>query len=149
MEGLLLGLRVAAAAALYGFLVALLLMLRRDLGAEEDRPEGSQPAARMVVLETEDRVLEAGTVFVLQPLTSIGRGRDNTISIPDSFASTHHALVSWRGSQWWLEDQGSRNGTLINGLAVDRPVVVTTGDVISIGRTAFRLEREDGPRSER
>jgi pSer/pThr/pTyr-binding forkhead associated (FHA) protein len=48
--------------------------------------------------------------------------------------------LSLRGSQWWLEDLNSRNGTLLNDIALDGPVVVTVGDVLTIGNTVFKLE---------
>jgi predicted component of type VI protein secretion system len=145
MEILLLGLRLAAAAALYAFLGAVLLALRRDLVSTQ-QPAGSvRTSARLVVLDAEEPVLEAGTTFALHPVTSIGRGADNTITIADSFASTRHALVSWRGNQWWVEDLGSRNGTQLNGVAVHQPTVVASGDTVAVGRTIFRMELYDGP----
>jgi pSer/pThr/pTyr-binding forkhead associated (FHA) protein len=51
-------------------------------------------------------------------------------------------LLSWKEEQWWLEDQGSRNGTLLNGTRIVDPTVVSTGDVIGIGRTELKLELE-------
>ena len=47
-----------------------------------------------------------------------------------------------RNGQWWLEDRASRNGTLLNGVPVQQPVIVTDGDVIGIGNYHFRLEME-------
>ncbi|MEZ4516382.1 MAG: FHA domain-containing protein [Chloroflexota bacterium] len=35
---------------------------------------------------------------------------------------------------------GSRNGTLLNDVRLTAETVVTTGDVITIGRAKFRLE---------
>jgi hypothetical protein len=149
MEELLLGLRILAAAILYSFLGALLLMLRRDLRSDSGRSEAAKPSAKLIVIDSEERVLETGTTFPLAAVTSIGRGPGNTISIADSYASTHHALISWRGSQWWLEDQGSRNGTMLNGEPIVAPTVVASGDIVGVGRTAFRLEGGDGPGSQR
>jgi hypothetical protein len=145
MEMVLLGLRILAAVVLYAFLAAILGMLRRDLRSTDETKDVAQRSARLVVVETEGGVFGAGTTFVLELVTSVGRGPGNTISVPDSFASTRHALIAWRGSQWWVEDQGSRNGTLLNGVAVGRPTVIAAGDIVAVGRTAFRLERDDGP----
>jgi pSer/pThr/pTyr-binding forkhead associated (FHA) protein len=49
-------------------------------------------------------------------------------------------LLSLRGSQWWLEDLNSRNGTLLNDSPLETPTVVTMGDVVTIGNTQFKLE---------
>jgi hypothetical protein len=144
MDVLLLALRILAAVALYAFLGALLVALWRDLRRSGDRGEATHSSARLVVVNTPERAIETGTVFVLQPVTSLGREPSNTIAIPDSYASAHHALLTWTGGQWWLEDQGSRNGTFLNGVPVSSPTVVTTGDIVGVGRIEFRLERTDG-----
>jgi pSer/pThr/pTyr-binding forkhead associated (FHA) protein len=41
-----------------------------------------------------------------------------------------------------LEDQNSRNGTQLNGERISDPTVVSTGDVIGVGRTQLKLELE-------
>ena len=94
------------------------------------------------MLQTTDEAIEAGTAFPLQPVTSIGRSLGNTIPLSDTYASSQHALLSWKEGQWWLEDQASRNGTLLNETRVVEPTVVSTGDVIGIGRTKLKLELE-------
>ncbi|MBM2850996.1 MAG: putative domain containing protein, partial [Anaerolineales bacterium] len=75
-------------------------------------------------------------------LTSIGRASTNTIPLPDETASLEHALITHRNGKWWLEDLDSRNGTTLNGQAVTTPTVVSTGDVVGLGRTQFKLEVE-------
>ncbi|MER3459472.1 MAG: FHA domain-containing protein, partial [Chloroflexota bacterium] len=86
--------------------------------------------------------LPEGTVFPLQPVTSLGRAPTNTVALPDSYASGEHALLSLRGNQWWLEDLGSRNGTFLNGVLITEPVVASAGDIISIGRVQLKVELE-------
>jgi pSer/pThr/pTyr-binding forkhead associated (FHA) protein len=73
-------------------------------------------------------------------VTSIGRSPGNTIVIPDTYASSQHALLTWREGQWWLADQNSRNGTTLNGAAIQNPTIVSSGDVIGVGRMQLRLE---------
>ncbi|MEA3341299.1 MAG: FHA domain-containing protein, partial [Chloroflexota bacterium] len=58
------------------------------------------------------------------------------------YASTQHTLLTWREGQWWLEDQGSRNGTRLNSARISSPTVVSTGDVIGVGHTELKLELE-------
>jgi hypothetical protein len=142
MDILLLALRVLLAILLYAFLAAVFVMVWRDVrqaavGREPDRRSG-----QLVVLQTTDEAIEAGTAFPLQPVTSIGRSLGNTIPLSDTYASSQHALLSWKEGQWWLEDQASRNGTLLNETRVVEPTVVSTGDVIGIGRTKLKLELE-------
>jgi pSer/pThr/pTyr-binding forkhead associated (FHA) protein len=129
---------------LYGFLVAVLLMLWRDLRQAAGGGGRTRPLGQVVVLEAADEALAVGTAFPLQPVTSIGRSPVNTISIPDNFASGQHALLTWREGQWWLEDQRSRNGTLLNGERISDPTVVSAGDVVGVGNTRLKLELNGG-----
>ncbi|MFL7790813.1 MAG: FHA domain-containing protein [Anaerolineae bacterium] len=140
MDILLLILRLLLAILLYAFLAAVLVMVWRDLRQTTTGPKISPRSGELVILQTTDEALEIGTAFPLQPITSMGRAPSNTIIISDTYASSQHALLTWRESQWWLEDQGSRNGTLLNDTRITTPTVVSAGDVIGIGRSRLKLE---------
>jgi len=142
MDIVLLALRILLAILLYAFLAAVFVMLWRDLRQAATSREATRPGGQLVVLSAADDALAAGTVFHLQPVTSIGRSPNNTISIPDTYASAQHTLLTWREGQWWLEDRDSRNGTLLNGARISGPAVVSAGDVIGVGRTQLKLELE-------
>jgi len=134
--------RVLLTVLLYAFLAAILIVLWRDLHMTARAPAAvHERKARLIVLAGCDG-LEADTAFSLQPFTTLGRSAVNTIVVPDAFASAEHALISWRGGQWWLEDLGSRNGTLLNDVSVTAPVVLGAGDVIGIGQVKFKVEVE-------
>jgi pSer/pThr/pTyr-binding forkhead associated (FHA) protein len=139
MDLLLLALRVLLAILLYAFLAAVMLMLWRDLRQAATSGETTRPSGRLVVVHAEDETLAVGDAFPLQPVTSIGRAPDNTVLIPDSYVSAQHALLTWREGQWWLEDRGSKNGTLLNGARIGAPTVISAGDVISMGRTQLKV----------
>jgi DNA-binding response OmpR family regulator len=83
----------------------------------------------------------AGLRFVLdQPVTLIGRAEDCQLQVHDPLASRHHAEIrrdSWR---YVLADLGSRNGTLVNGEAVQEPYQLQNGDTILIATTPLRFE---------
>ena len=134
--------RLLLTVLLYVFLGAVLFVLWRDLRASTNVPAAIQERkARLVVLQACDG-LEPGTAFSLQPFTTLGRSAPNAIVVPDTFASAEHALVSWRGGQWWLEDLGSRNGTQLNDALVTLPTILGAGDVISIGQVKLKVEIE-------
>ena len=143
MDILLFVLRLVLAGLLYAFLGAVLIMLWRDLRRGTTERPDSRPESRLVVLdgaaESSDG-LASGTAFPLQPVTSIGRSPSNAVVIPDTYASSQHALLTWREGQWWLEDRNSRNGTRLNGKPVAEPTLVSAGDVIAVGRTKLKLE---------
>ena len=85
----------------------------------------------------------AGTKITLgdQPIL-IGRADDSTLVLTDDFASSRHARVTTRGGQWYVEDLGSTNGTLVNGRRITRQPL-SDGDVIRIGHSVL-VYRQDG-----
>ena len=74
-------------------------------------------------------------------MATLGRDVNNTIVVDDPFASTEHAVLSFRGRAWYLEDLESTNGTYLNGSPIDGLAAVTFGDELQVGRVRFRLER--------
>lgn len=72
--------------------------------------------------------------------TTIGRSTDNTLQIEDDYLSANHARLYLRDNIWWLEDLGSRNGTLLNNIQLKRAVIVTRGDIISMGNIHLKIE---------
>ena len=143
LDIVLLVLRLALAGLLYAFLGAIVLLLWRDLNQVPRERRRDRPKGRLVLLNYAGEAADMpppGTTFGLEPVTLIGRSPRCTIVIPDTFASSEHALLFWREGQWWLEDQNSRNGTRLNDEPVDSLTMVSEGDVIAIGRTSLRLE---------
>ena len=72
----------------------------------------------------------------------IGRAADNTIVLSDERVSAHHARITFTGGQWVLEDLGSRNGTFVNELPLEGPLVVALEDRIQIGSVILELTQE-------
>jgi hypothetical protein len=144
IDVILLLLRFISSLLLIGVLLVLFVVIWRDYRKASTQAEaGRRSYGQMVVLrEIDGQVLLTGERFPLLPLTSLGRSPTNTIPIDDTFASGEHALVALRNGQWWLEDRQSRNGTLLNDFPVIQPMIVTNGDIISIGQIKFRLEME-------
>jgi hypothetical protein len=115
----------------------LVVVQSGEQAADED---SSQTAELTGAVDALDAAALTGTSFPLLPLTSLGRGPMNTVVLNDTFCSQEHALVTWRGGQWWLEDRHSSNGTRLNGERIAGPVVVSAGDVIGIGQIALKVE---------
>jgi hypothetical protein len=135
VEILLVILRVLIALTLYAFLGVLLYYQRREL-LNLTRTVEEAPAACLIRVTEDNQTV----TYPLRLVNLVGRAADNTISIEDKTLSAHHCRISRHGGQWWLEDLGSRNGTHVNELALEEPLVVTYGDVITMGRVEFRLE---------
>lgn len=141
-ELLLLILRVAIAVALYAFLATLFLYMWRDVQST-GRSESSarQVSGRLVIVEVDDSLsLDVGRAIVFQSLATIGRSPTATLVLPDTFASTEHARITRRHGQWWLDDLNSRNGTTVNGVQITGAVVLSSNDIIGVGRVKLRFE---------
>ncbi|MDO8586305.1 MAG: FHA domain-containing protein [Armatimonadota bacterium] len=82
----------------------------------------------------------ASMTFDLAAETSIGReaGRDVCLS-SDMAASRRHARVVKEDQGFVLYDEGSSNGTFLNGARVTR-AVLSPGDTITVGATELRFE---------
>ncbi|RMF70498.1 MAG: FHA domain-containing protein, partial [Calditrichaeota bacterium] len=88
---------------------------------------------------------EDGTTQVhhLFPNTySIGRGEENDIVLADASVSRKHAIIEFREGGFVIRDQGSKNGSLLNG------VHFTTGDLrdmdcIQLGQVVLHFFDEE------
>jgi pSer/pThr/pTyr-binding forkhead associated (FHA) protein len=77
------------------------------------------------------------------PKVKIGRDPSNQVVIPDdTFTSRHHAWITLDEGEFWLEDLGSTNGTLLNGHPVVKRQVLSAGDKIRVGHTELTFEAE-------
>jgi len=140
MDTLILVIRLLLTALLYLFLGAVFVVLWRDLRTTTEAPVAIQERKARLIALASCEGLEKGVALALQPFTTLGRGPANTIVVPDTFASAEHALISWRGGQWWLEDLDSRNGTRLNDVSVTAPTVLSAGDLVSIGQVKLKVE---------
>jgi pSer/pThr/pTyr-binding forkhead associated (FHA) protein len=139
---LLLVLQLGFVALLYLVLMRFAGSLLRDLrNAEQAQLASRSGIGTLSVLESPGDEPPAGTTIPLGPINSIGRNVNNTIYVEDDFVSTNHAMLTFRGHSWFVEDQGSTNGTYVNGHRIDRPVALSFGDELTIGRVRMRLDR--------
>jgi hypothetical protein len=133
-------LRLALLGLLYLFLALVVLSARRDLHLIAAPDAVTRPkSAQLVVLDPGQTSLTAGETLALGAVTSLGRSKQCTIVLDDTFVSSEHAVVAYRAGQWWLVDRGSTNGTLLNGRPVHGEVGVNAADVIGIGDVQLRL----------
>jgi hypothetical protein len=87
-----------------------------------------------------------GRVHALEKRTVIGRTpAARGISILHASVSRRHAMISLDGATWWLEDQGSSNGTRVADEPVARTALVP-GDRLTVGAVGLYFVIDDGQR---
>ena len=83
----------------------------------------------------------SGHIFELSSASVIvGREPGNDIALPnDTTVSRHHATIIQSNGGYAIKDEGSSNGTFVNGAKVTQQNL-SAGDEIQIGATKFRFE---------
>lgn len=132
--------RVVSALLLLAFLGLIVYYLYRDALLVQSRVTAGSQFATLRVIGNEKADPPIDTCYPVGRICSIGRSSRNNIILNDSYVSQEHARLLHRDGHLWLDDLGSRNGTLLNDMPLATETVVTDGDVITIGRAKFRLE---------
>lgn len=117
--------------------VAMAPAARADHGPPDDVAEAPVAARRQRVFLRS--VPDGRTVALDEANVTIGREEKQVqLHLPDDSVSPLHARIRRRDGDYWLYDEGSQQGTLLNherlGLA---PRLLKHGDEIQIGRVRF------------
>lgn len=78
----------------------------------------------------------AGEMFPLDGETTVGRSPDCGIFLDDVTVSRKHAILRERDGEFFIEDQGSLNGTFVNRKRVES-AQLDDGDELQVGK--YRL----------
>ena len=99
-------------------------------------------------MSVEVRNLQSGEMFQVGPEGAIiGRvGGGASIQVEDRSVSKKHARIFTDGSQWFLEDMGSVNGTVVEGNKIGGAVPLMPGLVFSLSKHRFEIVRAPGGR---
>ncbi len=146
----LLGLRIGLLALLWVFIFLALGAMRRDVNRAASVSSVSAPAAapragarhheragHITIVEgpLQGSHMELGALEELV----LGRATNCDFITGDDYSSAHHSRLFRRGSDWFVEDLESRNGTYVDGMRIDQPEQVGVGSEIKMGRTTVRL----------
>lgn len=114
-----------------------------------ERPPSTERAAAMLVVMDMDvdakfPLISENEIMVgrLDPHRGIRPDVDLSKYDPASRISRRHARITTRGHQFFIEDMGSANGTVINGrarLKPQEPYPLVNGDVVKIGETTLKF----------
>ncbi|CAM3984351.1 FHA domain-containing protein [Helcobacillus massiliensis] len=159
-------LRLAFIIALWVFVVAALIILRNDLfgttvisrGSGKDKRREQRTVTspeELAKMRTDPEAVATSLVVTAGPLKGttirlgaspvlIGRAPECTLVLNDDYASNRHARIFPDGDDWFVEDLGSTNGTMLSDQQITQAVPFKSGAQVRIGRTVIELRR--GPR---
>ena len=86
------------------------------------------------------RNLEHAGVHVVYGIVGLKTHAKCVLVVRDDGVSARHARLESHGDRWVLADVGSRNGTRLNGRAVNGPAPLSHGDEIGLGELMWRFE---------
>ena len=111
-------------------------MLLRFLSAETHAPPGT---ARVWLIDPQGEQVD--NIVDLGDLTLIGRRRDCHIVLPDNAVSRQHARIRREGDRYFIADDGSTNGTLLNDEPLIKEEPLQDRDEICVGtyKLIFRV----------
>lgn len=72
----------------------------------------------------------------------LGRATTSDIVLGDQFSSGCHAIIVPTEKGYAIQDQGSKNGTFLNGRRVSGEAALNRGDEILVGETKIIFDRE-------
>ena len=140
-EVFLFTLRLISASLLLSLLFTIAFILWRDMRSITQSANVTRRIYGKLVslVQVDNMYAPTGDTYPLRPLTHFGRSPTNNIVLKDDFASSEHATIALKDGRWWLEDRRSRNGTILNGELLTSAVIITDGDIISIGQSHFKV----------
>src|SRR5437764_6934534 len=127
---LLWGVRIAFLVLLYLFLIRAFGALHGALAGEQVGPARASGIAHLVVQRSVRGAARVGERLPLRAVNAIGRDAGNDVVVNDEAASAKHALLEFADGEWWIEDAGSTNGTMVNGGVVRSRERVQYGDEV-------------------
>ncbi len=109
------------------------------------RPAGTEPCLTLIFACDQPRASgrryglgETKEVLIGRGLTAETHPTPGSLELrfEDAWMSARHARLMWALGRWMIEDAGSKNGTVINGVRTER-ARLAEGDLIEIGQRFF------------
>ena len=129
-------LRVTFLVVLYIFLALAIWMLWRSVVSKQ-KHQGNIPIPNLILSASVGQ--KQLTLSFAGPEVLIGRSQDCDFILEDATVSSRHAHLYYNLNQWWFEDFKSTNGSFLDGIRVEEPIVVKDNDEIYCGDAIFRI----------
>jgi len=129
-------LRILFLVFLYSFLGVAIWMLWRSVVSKQANQ--GNIAIPSLTLATDVGVEPKTQTFAGNEVL-IGRSQDCDFIIDDPTVSSRHARLFYHLDQWWFEDHQSTNGSFLDGIRVEEPIVVKDNDEFYCGDAIFKI----------
>ncbi len=97
------------------------------------QPMHMSPFIEQVTGDDKGKIFELGSTQL-----TIGRARENDIVVQSEAVSRLHARLIQSDGGWFIRDNGSKNGIMVNGKNC-RESWLQTGDIVQVGDFVFRF----------
>lgn len=117
-------------------------------GSEKPARNGHEKMYRRKVSEGPELVVEESDIMAPDLIfqindggvTILGRSSNSDVVLKsDDYVSGEHAKITRHGGLLYVEDNGSTNGTYVNGQKAVGATPLRSGDAIGVGSTTFRF----------
>lgn len=95
------------------------------------------PSLVLIAEESPRQVFQLGRAILM-----VGRSDDSEIQVPDIGVSRNHASIVMDGDHYVVRDNGSLNGTYVNGEQVSRHIL-KHHDIVRFGACLFLVDLYD------
>lgn len=92
-----------------------------------------------LIIKSVDKVVKE--IILSRDTFSIGRLPENDLELNDHLVSRHHSKIMKQGTDYFVQDMGSANGTLLNKKTI-KTEKLKDGDEIQIGHTTIVFKAE-------
>ena len=128
---------------IYYFLYGIIRLIYLDIQSinKINQKENNNPYLKLV--NRKERLdFDILEFYDLKDITTIGRAKGSTIQLLDKYISSQHARIIMDEGEYFLEDQGSVNGTYLNSKKIEDVVKLKNGDRIGVGQVEFLFVKE-------
>ncbi len=126
--------------AVYMFILSIVRLIYLDINDAKRREgsSGSGYAYLKLVNLRRNLKFKMHESYSIKESAYIGRSKRCQVYIDDPYMSKNHARIFLRDGQFYIEDQGSTNGSFLNGRRLpDHPVKLKDSDKLSFGNISF------------
>lgn len=119
--------------------VALRIMYKDIKIGSENKRQGEVPIGLEIIGLGASEDLVEGTIIPVSKEVTIGRKEGNSLVLNSAYVSGKHAKINLKNGEYFIEDLGSTNGTLLNNLPLKDRSLLKVGDEIKIGEAMFKV----------